>query len=98
MDIYFMPISMFVDPIYTLEVSGNGSAIVLNGTTHSLADLAEEAAADEPQFPQFVVGATASSVKLLLPYWGAAPPEVLYPAPMLNVPDGPVVLPGQPAT
>lgn len=95
MDIYFMPISMFVDPIYTLEVSGNGSAIVLNGTTHSLADLAEEAAADEPQLPQFVVGATASTVKLLLPYWGSAPPEVLYPAPMLNVPDGPVVLPGQ---
>lgn len=95
MDIYFMPISMFVDPIYTLEVADNGSTIILNDAAYSVAALADEAAADEPQLPQFVVGATASSVKLLLPYWGSAPPEVLYPAPMLNVPDGPVVLPGQ---
>ncbi|GEM_PF-2035421 len=94
MDIYFMPISMFVDPIYTLEVSGSGSVIILDGASHSLADLAEEAAADEPKMPRFVVGATATSVTLLLPYWGSAPPEVLHPSPMLGVPDGPVQLPG----
>ena len=93
MDIYMMPISMFVES-YTLEAADNGSTVIINGTAHGIAALAAEVVTDEPQLPQFVVGATADSVSLLLPYWGKVPPEVLYPAPLLNVPDGPVQLPG----
>ena len=87
MDIYFSPVSMLAS--YTLEVSGD--SVIINGIPHSLADLA--ALGEEDQIPAFVVSATADSVTLLLPYWGQTNDAVLFPQPLINVPDGPVELP-----
>ena len=87
MVIHFSPVSMLAS--YTLEVSGD--SIIIDGVQHHLADLA--ALGEEEPRPPFVVSATEDSVTLLLPYWGEASNSVLYPEPLLNVPDGPVTLP-----
>lgn len=87
MDICFSPRSMHAT--YTLAVSGD--SIILDGIQHQLADLA--ALGEEDPRPPFVVSAAEDSVTLLLPYWGEASNSVLYPEPLLNVPDGPVTLP-----
>jgi hypothetical protein len=87
MDIYLSPISMLAS--YALEVSGD--SILINGQPHALSDLA---AIPEGEFmPPFVVSSTEGSVTLLLPYWGDAREIILYPQPLLDVPDGPVELP-----
>lgn len=87
MNICFSPISMLAS--YTLEVAGD--SILIDGQKHTLADVA--ALGEEDQRPPFVVSATADSVTLLLPYWGEPSEAVAYPAPLLQVPDGPVELP-----
>lgn len=87
MNIHFSPISMIAG--YSLEVAGD--SIIIDGVHHSLADLA--AVGDGEAMPPFVVSATADSVTLLLPYWGAASEEILYPAPLIDVPDGQVEMP-----
>lgn len=87
MDIHFSPISMLVS--YSLEVAGD--SIIIDGVQHKLADLA--ALGDEAERPPFVVSATADSVTLLLPYWDEVSDSVLYPDPLMAVPDGPVALP-----
>lgn len=89
MNIYLSPISMF--GTYLVAVSAN--ALVVDGVPHQLADLAEEAAKDEPAMPEWIVTANADSVTLLLPYWGEPSEAVAYPAPIMDVSDGPVLLP-----
>ena len=87
MDIYFSPISMLAS--YTLEVSGG--SIVIDGLPNALATLTS--LGEDDQKPPFVVSATEDSVTLLLPYWGQASDAVLFPEPLINVPDGTVELP-----
>lgn len=87
MNIHFSPISMIAG--YSLEVAGD--SIIIDGVQHQLADLAEHS--EGGTLPSFVVSATADSVTLLLPYWGEATGPVLYPEPLMAVPDGVVELP-----
>jgi hypothetical protein len=87
MNLYFTPTSMFAS--YSLAVAGD--SIVIDGQPHALSALA--ALGDHDPRPPFVVSATESSVTLMLPYWGEASDAVLYPEPLLDVPDGPVQLP-----
>lgn len=87
MDIHFTPQSMLDS--YSLTVAGG--SIIIDGASHSLAALA--ALGEDDQRPPFVVSATQTSVTLLLPYWGRASDSVLFPQPLIDVPDGPVELP-----
>ena len=87
MDIYFSPISMLAS--YALEVSGG--SIVIDGIPHALETLTS--LGEDDQKPPFVVSATEDSVTLLLPYWGQVSEAVLFPVPLIDVPDGPVELP-----
>jgi hypothetical protein len=88
MKVYLSPISM--QGSLSVEVAGN--SITINGNTYSLPELVAMLEAEQP-LPDPIVTATADSVTLLLPYWGEASDAVRFPEPIIDPPDGPLVLP-----
>lgn len=91
MDIHFSPVSSVVE--VQLALSVEGSAIIINGAKHDMADLAAIDPSEGGQYPPFVCKADAESVTIELYYVGAGTQSVLFPDPAIGVQDGPVELP-----
>lgn len=83
-------------------LSRQGDVLTIDGRAVDLSDLPEGALREDPAPGcPWIVGpawreAGVVHLTLVLPLGPDAPPDLLFPAPLVLVQDGPVVLPGRP--
>lgn len=82
-----------------LELERAGDVLIINGAAYDFTDLPEGATLPRAAVDCFWLASDVERIDgtlhltLILPHGGNAPPETLYPAPIIDPPDGPVMLP-----